>query len=71
MNKCPKCGGELQDLGLTSLPPIHVKRCYSCGYEERSNSTFAINNPCLKCPNHTSNGGSGICGCTLGIPKIN
>lgn len=70
-NKCPKCGSEMQDLALTSLPPIYVKRCYQCGYEEKNNSTFALNNPCKTCPNHTQNGGSGVCGCTLGIPKIN
>ncbi len=25
---------------------------------------------CKYCPNHPSNGGSGICNCTLGLPKI-
>lgn len=70
-NRCPKCGSEMQDLALTSLPPIYVKRCYQCGYEERSNSTFSLNNHCKKCLNHTQNGGSGVCVCTLGIPKIN
>lgn len=25
---------------------------------------------CLTCPNHPSNGGTGICHCTLGTPKI-
>lgn len=70
-NKCPKCGSEMQDLALTSLPTIYVKRCYQCSYEERSNRAFAINNPCRTCPNHTQNGGSGVCACTLGIPKIN
>ena len=25
---------------------------------------------CKNCPNHPSNGGSGICNCTLGLPKI-
>lgn len=25
---------------------------------------------CRNCPNHPSNGGSGICHCTLGLPQI-
>ena len=29
---CPKCGGRLDSLVLTSYPPIPAKRCYSCGY---------------------------------------
>ena len=28
------------------------------------------NNPCKNCPNHPDNGGSGICNCTLGLPKV-
>jgi len=26
--------------------------------------------PCRQCPTHPSNGGDGICHCTLGLPKI-
>ena len=26
--------------------------------------------PCTHCPNNPANGGSGICNCTLGLPKI-
>lgn len=26
--------------------------------------------PCIYCPNNPKNGGSGICHCTLGTPKI-
>ena len=29
-----------------------------------------IPEPCRNCSNHPSNGGSGICHCTLGTPKI-
>ena len=29
-----------------------------------------IPEPCKKCNNHPSNGGSGICQCTLGLPTI-
>lgn len=27
-------------------------------------------NPCKNCPNHPDNGGSGICHCILGLPKV-
>ena len=30
----------------------------------------AIPKPCQGCPNHPSNGGSGVCHCTLGIGAI-
>lgn len=33
-------------------------------------NTKLINNSCKDCPNHPSNGGSGICNCTLGIPIV-
>ena len=34
-------------------------------------TTFTdIPDPCRKCPTHPSNGGSGICNCTLGLPQI-
>lgn len=34
-------------------------------------TTFTdIPDPCKNCPTHPSNGGSGICNCTLGLPKI-
>lgn len=29
-----------------------------------------IPDPCKSCPNHSSNGGNGICNCTLGTPQI-
>lgn len=29
---CPKCGGVLMDLLLTSYPPIHVRKCSECGF---------------------------------------
>lgn len=40
MNKCPKCGSKMQDLALTSLSPIYVKRCYQCGYEEKTETNI-------------------------------
>ena len=35
-----------------------------------SNGIVSTPSPCLNCPNHPSNGGSGICHCILGSPKI-
>lgn len=32
--------------------------------------TALINDPCKSCPNHPSNGGSGVCNCTFGAPVI-
>lgn len=31
---------------------------------------YYTSNACKSCPTHPSNGGSGICWCTLGTPKI-
>ena len=35
-----------------------------------NNDVFDISNPCITCSNHPSNGGSGICNCILGLPKV-
>lgn len=32
--RCPKCGGVLMDFLLTSYPPIHIRECPKCGFEE-------------------------------------
>ena len=29
---CPKCGHDLQDLILTTYPPIPQKKCFNCGW---------------------------------------
>lgn len=65
-NKCPKCGSEIYDYILDSCPPLILQRCTNCGWAIRSDY-----NQCKTCPNHTQNGGSGVCACTLGMPKIN
>lgn len=126
---CPKCGHDLNDLVLTTYPPIPQKECFNCGWSwtgkreevvrvpfgdnsligkadclnsdsndyiakdctELNNdipftyTTTTINdikidhntivggynaNPCENCSNNPKNGGSGICNCTLGLPKI-
>ena len=39
-------------------------------YSYSINEDSFIPESCKKCSNHPSNGGSGICHCILGIPKI-
>ena len=39
---CPKCGGELKHISLTTYPPIYKKVCTSCGWswtEERESDS--------------------------------
>ena len=31
---CPKCGGDLQELCLASMPPQYKMVCLSCGWSE-------------------------------------
>ena len=31
---CPKCGGKMMDLVLTSYPGQSISQCWSCGYTE-------------------------------------
>ena len=91
---CPKCGGNLINLCLPSIPPKYQKECTSCGWvspiikkerdiiripyptkEDHSKdvttaTTQWIPDACKNCSNHPSNGGSGMCNCTLGLPTI-
>lgn len=30
---CPKCEHDLQDLIITTYPPIPQKKCFNCGWE--------------------------------------
>ena len=47
-----------------------LKKDYSIQVLELTNSFSNIPEPCRNCSNHPSNGGSGICNCILGEPKI-
>lgn len=129
---CPKCGYDLVDEMICTMPPIPQKVCYNCGWSwtgerekiirvpfEKGNSfnyntalhgnedcervaswntlTSTYNNAtetikaltkelqnyenkivkesfaqpaCTNCSSNPKNGGSGICGCTLGQFKI-
>ena len=78
---CPRCGNDLQEIALTSNPPQYQKFCSRCGWSHTTvdeiyripyqlEATSALNyvpEACKKCSNHPSNGGSGICHCTLGV----
>lgn len=73
---CPECGHDLQDLVLTTYPPIPQKKCINCGWswtgkrEEVVRVPFADNSvvesACENCSSNLKNGGSGVCFCTLG-----
>ena len=39
-------------------------------YVAMEQALMEISNTCKSCSNHPSNGGSGICHCTLGTPVI-
>ena len=76
---CPKCGNDLQEVILASNPPQHKIYCNNCGwshiereevcripYQVEVSAISFIPEACKGCANHPSNGGSGICHCTLG-----
>lgn len=68
---CPKCGGKMMDLILTSYPAQCTSKCMSCGYtEDLKKETLFHSAACDKCQNNRRNGGSGICNCTLGQIKF-
>lgn len=31
---CPKCGGVMMPIMLTSIPPINMRLCSRCGFKE-------------------------------------
>lgn len=35
---CPVCGNPIEYMELTTLPPISVKQCFSCGWSSRDKS---------------------------------
>ena len=39
-------------------------------YQYKIPNVFPIQDACRNCPNHPSNGGTGICHCTLGSPSV-
>ena len=35
---CPKCGNDLHEICLASLPPQYKMECWSCGWSEMKKS---------------------------------
>lgn len=58
----------MSDLINTALSDIEKWRTWSHTYDNmcKERPTVDIPEPCQKCSNHPSNGGSGICHCILG-----
>lgn len=54
---------ELQESIINVFEPPYI-------YQDTEGTIASIPNVCKTCPTHPSNGGSGICNCTLGLPKI-
>lgn len=76
---CPNCGGDLQEIVLTSNPPQNKKVCHQCGWSYTEPREYTVKVPfveptydafnnvaCRYCSNNPANGGSGICHCILG-----
>lgn len=61
--QCPKCG---------RINAPWVSQCPCSEKEYKITKYWYTNIPsyCINCSNHPSNGGSGICHCTLGSPQI-
>lgn len=60
---CPKCG-------CVNAPWTATCSCSMPVMKVKINTDVGIPEACRSCSNHPSNGGSGICNCTLGTPKI-
>ena len=61
---CPKCG-------RVNAPWVSQCGCQGSVFKKIDTwSPSGIPEACRNCSNHPSNGGSGICHCTLGTPKI-
>lgn len=62
---------DLTDESIKKIADELIKRLqqspspYGNGY-----NNWAIPAPCVNCPNHPANGGSGVCHCTLGSPRV-
>lgn len=39
--RCPKCGGDVEHLVKTRIPPIHVTRCKNCEWSEEERTVVS------------------------------
>ena len=61
---CPRCG-------RVNAPWVSQCSCNGSIFKKIDTwSPSGIPEACRNCSNHPSNGGSGICHCTLGTPKV-
>ena len=60
---CPRCG-------RVNAPWVSQCNCGGNVFIKINTLPTTTPSPCVGCPNHPSNGGSGICLCTLATPKI-
>ena len=65
LTRCNQCGWEHIEREEVTRVPFPSSKLYS-NYSKLDNVPEA----CKYCSNHPSNGGSGICFCTLGSPKL-
>ena len=83
---CPECGDNLIYITLDTSPPTKTVQCKKCGWSHTEEPVYipypvdkskfngsAISHippACQNCRNHPSNGGSGICSCTLAMLPV-
>ena len=60
---CPRCG-------RVNAPWVSQCSCDGNIYIKINTQPISVPSACATCSNHPSNGGSGICLCTLATPKI-
>ena len=83
---CPKCSMPMFCVSTASIPPITRYECPGCGYSSKPMREYpdyvtlpkwlqeddepSAPDACKNCPNHPSNGGSGVCHCVLGTRTV-
>ena len=68
--RCRKCGAM-----KTEPINIDLQKYITVSSNEKLNKEYVLrdsdsNDPCEHCPNSPKNGGSGVCHCILGLPKV-
>lgn len=55
---------------IPEISPFERSLFESWELMEKYNMYKSISPACRHCPNHPINGGSGVCNCIMGLPKI-